>query len=222
MALEQAIYRHELEAPGGQDPRSEVRLAAHGFTHDHGVLVPRDEMGRDFLLEMIPKIGQFEKTADGRVEIVPGVDGKKVGGFPVKCPQTGRTLEPLTCVLRLWHPEHLVDPGLPIQRVLEAALIKSKILPTTHPEAFQGAKAFYWDAKTKNILCFTALPATVAAIMTDRRAVNGSGPGMLYAGFHAQPVYHKHQRLSADTCIDYGHYTLKPQWPAGKNGPGGT
>ena len=74
--------------------------------------------------------------------------------------------------------------------------------------------------RCNNILCFLAQHVTVSAIMTDRRAEYGCGPGMLFAGVMAQPVYYRHKKLTADSELDYGHYTLPPKYYPSANAGG--
>ena len=204
---------HTMEMATAADPGAPVvRLAAHGYHKDHGVLVPRDKATMVALIALIPEIGEYTRDGAGNLQVVPGVEGKQVGAWPVRDPETNAVLEPMSTILRLWYPESLVDPEQNPQDLLNLALKKSGILPGT--EAFGGAEAFYWCPKTPNVLCFLASYATVVAIMSDRRAQFGCPAGRLYAGVTAQPVYYRNKKIDPKKDMEYGHYTLVPSyWP---------
>ena len=164
------------------------------------------------LLDIIPGIGDYQRKEDGTLQMVPGVEGKRVGAWPVRHPVTDEVLEPMSTLLRLWYPDSLVDPEQDPQLVLNQALRKSGILPGT--DAYKGAEAFYWDAKTPNVLVFLASYATVTAIMSDRRERYHCPAGRLYAGLVAQPVYYRNKKVDPRREMEYGHYTLVPSyWP---------
>ena len=208
--LSTEIIHMELAAEGNSDQM--VRLAAHGYHKDHGVLVPRDKESMLLLIQLLPKVGDFGHNEAGELVTIPGFEGKPVAGWPVRDPHTNAILEPTSVVLRLWFPESLVDHTMEIQTYLNASLRKSGIRDGT--EAFRGAEAFYWDPKNKNILCFLAQYVTVVAIMSDRRQDYGCAPGRLYAGLTAVPVYYRNKKLISSRDLKFGHFALAPSyWP---------
>ena len=207
--LEQGIGIHEISNP--EAPM--FRLAAKGYHKDHGVLVPRDKQTMLALLDLIPKIGDIVRDESGRLETVPGVDGKQVQGYPVRDPVTESCLVPMSTILRLWFPVNWIDPEEDIQKYLNAALRKSGFDPNS--AAFRGAEAFYWGPKTPNILCFLAQPETVQHLMSERKDEFGHllcPPGSLFAGLTAQPVYYRNAKITGSTCLEFGHYCLPPRY----------
>ena len=209
--LNQAILRYEanaLKLAIQQKKLPElVRVARSGFVKDHGVLVPRDQFSKDFLVTHAPNIGQTKKNDKGESIMEPGVNGLRVKAWPLAIP---------TVVLRLWFPDAIKEEGLPMDDLLQLTMFKSGIHPGTDLKAFEGAEALYWDSNSPNILCFTATLECVAAIMSNRNSLErayGCGPGMLYAGLKVQPVFYKNKRLDNDSKLVYGYFSLPPPMP---------
>ena len=150
--------------------------------------------------------------------MVPGVNGKVFRAWPVK----GEV--PATVVLRLMYPPSVLQrPDQDFEKLFIKSLIKSGISSknpkplvdgVTNAELRDHGRFFYMDINTPNVLCFTATPKLVQAILVNRNCKEQPfqcNAGCLQAGTYVQPVFLGREMLTKESKVDFTDNLLPPK-----------
>ena len=95
------------------------------------------------------------------------------------------------------------------QFLLRWALEKAGIWPKGDTKgAYEGARAFYRDPYDDTKLVFLANKELVAALVASNREAEACNGGQVFAGIERAPIWHKKEKLTAKSAVDYGYYLL--------------
>merc|ERR1711951_157505 len=196
--------RHDSisEETGDVGTYSMSKILRSGHQMDHGVVMSSDKDERDRILRLTPKVSS------------EGIDGRKVKAFPVTDPEGKPLSGGYQALLKGRFRQAIWDMaeqfGYSDQWLLNWALEKADIWPRGDTlEAYRGARAFYRDPTDDTKLVFLASKETVAALVRPNREASCNG-GQLFSGIERGPIWHKKEKLTAKSVVDYGYYLLPP------------